>query len=113
MASALAIAAIAVTFRRRVIRLLSGIHLQDRQVAAELRRAYAASRESDETKSRFLATMSHELRTPLQGVMGGAALLRIAAEDPTPGGLEPFCVRTGTTSLHQRKAVFLLWFCHA
>lgn len=80
LVSALAMASIAVLGRRRVIALLSDIHLQDRQVAGELRKAYRAARESDEAKARFLATVSHELRTPVQGIMGGTALARLAAE---------------------------------
>ncbi|MHA7775561.1 hybrid sensor histidine kinase/response regulator [Roseibium sp. M-1] len=47
-----------------------------RLIEEELLAARHSAENSNEAKSRFLATVSHEIRTPLNGVLGMAALLR-------------------------------------
>lgn len=47
-----------------------------RLIEEELLAARHSAENSNEAKSRFLATVSHEIRTPLNGVLGMATLLR-------------------------------------
>ncbi|WP_298816522.1 PAS domain-containing hybrid sensor histidine kinase/response regulator [uncultured Roseibium sp.] len=47
-----------------------------RLIEEDLLAARHSAENSNEAKSRFLATVSHEIRTPLNGVLGMAALLR-------------------------------------
>ncbi|MEP4032446.1 ATP-binding protein [Roseibium polysiphoniae] len=47
-----------------------------RMIEDELLAARHSAENSNEAKSRFLATVSHEIRTPLNGILGMAALLR-------------------------------------
>lgn len=47
-----------------------------RLIEEELLAARHSAENSNEAKSRFLATVSHEIRTPLNGILGMASLLR-------------------------------------
>ena len=47
-----------------------------RMIEEELLAARHSAENSNEAKSRFLATVSHEIRTPLNGILGMASLLR-------------------------------------
>nr|WP_319384890.1 response regulator [uncultured Roseibium sp.] len=47
-----------------------------RLIEEELLAARQSAENSNEAKSRFLATVSHEIRTPLNGILGMASLLR-------------------------------------
>ena len=62
-----------------VITDISELKAAQAEVDAALRRV----QEADRAKSVFLSHVSHELRTPLNGVLGYAALLRHASDDPT------------------------------
>ncbi|MFZ5940625.1 MAG: two-component regulator propeller domain-containing protein [Bacteroidota bacterium] len=48
---------------------------------ADLKKALAKAKESDELKSAFFANMSHEIRTPMNAIVGFAGLLEKEGED--------------------------------
>jgi PAS domain S-box-containing protein len=52
------------------------------QIQEELKAAKVRAEESNESKSRFLATISHEMRTPLNAVIGSSELALVDSEDP-------------------------------
>lgn len=51
---------------------------------SQLKEALVAATAADRAKTLFVATVSHELRTPLTAIISGVAILRQAAEAPTP-----------------------------
>jgi signal transduction histidine kinase len=70
-----------VWLHRRVVPSGDGAVVTLRNVTAEksietaLRQAAESARQSEHTKTTFLASMSHEIRTPLNGVLGLARML--------------------------------------
>lgn len=74
----LAIAGVTLAVTHRVD---SQLRVADRLRAAALAEANARLLETDQMKSRFLATMSHELRTPLNSIIGFSSILRTRLSD--------------------------------
>lgn len=74
----LAIAGVTLTVTHRID---TQLREADRQRAAALAEANARLLETDQMKSRFLATMSHELRTPLNSIIGFSTILRTRLGD--------------------------------
>lgn len=74
----LAIAGVTLTVTHRID---TQLREADRQRAAALAEANARLLETDQMKSRFLATMSHELRTPLNSIIGFSTILRTRLAD--------------------------------
>lgn len=74
----LAIAGVTLAVTRRID---SQLREADRLRAAALAEANARLLETDQMKSRFLATMSHELRTPLNSIIGFSSILRTRLSD--------------------------------
>ncbi|NDY90203.1 ATP-binding protein [Ideonella livida] len=77
-------AVVALQGRRTEARQVELLRLRfdNARMLAQLEQALAAARESDATKTRFLATVSHELRTPLNGVTGLTQLLQLEPHLP-------------------------------
>ncbi|MEO8894852.1 MAG: HAMP domain-containing sensor histidine kinase, partial [Rhizomicrobium sp.] len=84
--TALAFAAVAVTWWRFINDLKEG---EQRVSAAELeaiRAQASAAEEMSKSKSAFIANMSHELRTPLNAIIGFSEVLQSETFGPMPKG---------------------------